>query len=102
MRDNGYTTLALGQHLDDVCESSLMSTFRNGFLRTMKANYFVEAGDLRVPGADGRVISGWFATFKVYLLMLAERCKAVGLAMRRDSLGGRRPFLRECDCLIRV
>ena len=45
MRDNGYTTLALGQHLDDVCESSLMSTFRNGFLRTMKANYFVEAGD---------------------------------------------------------
>ena len=62
----------------------------------------VEAGDLRLPGADGRVISGWFATFNVYLLMLAERCKAVGLAMRRDSLGGRRPFLRERDCLIRV
>ena len=48
MRDNGYTTLALGQHLDDVCESFLMSTFRNGFLRTMKANYLVEQGDVRV------------------------------------------------------
>ena len=47
-RDTGYNVLALGQHLDDACESFLMSTFRNGFLRTMKANYTVTEGDLRV------------------------------------------------------
>jgi hypothetical protein len=48
MRANGYTILALGQHLDDVAESFLMSVFRNGVMRTMKANYAVEQGDLRV------------------------------------------------------
>ena len=47
-REQGYNVLALGQHLDDACESFLMSTFRNGFLRTMKANYTVAEGDLRV------------------------------------------------------
>ena len=47
-REHGYNVLALGQHLDDACESFLMSTFRNGFLRTMKANYTVTEGDLRV------------------------------------------------------
>merc|ERR1719506_3692712 len=48
MRAHGYTVLALGQHLDDVAESFLMSIFRNGVMRTMKANYAVEQGDLRV------------------------------------------------------
>ena len=48
MREHGYTSLALGQHLDDMAESFVMSAFLNGNLRTMKANYFVEAGDLRV------------------------------------------------------
>ena len=47
-RESGYNVLALGQHLDDACESFLMSIFRNGFLRTMKANYTVTEGDLRV------------------------------------------------------
>ena len=47
-RQSGYNVLALGQHLDDACESFLMSAFRNGFLRTMKANYTVTEGDLRV------------------------------------------------------
>lgn len=47
-RDGGYNAIALGQHLDDACESFLMSAFRNGLLRTMKANYLIEAGDLRV------------------------------------------------------
>ena len=47
-REGGYNAIALGQHLDDACESFLMSAFRNGMLRTMKANYLIEAGDLRV------------------------------------------------------
>ena len=32
----------MGQHLDDLAESFLMSAFHNGFLRTMKANYTVQ------------------------------------------------------------
>eukprot|EP00913_Durusdinium_trenchii_P024236 g22755.t1 len=48
MRENKYNVLCLGQHLDDFAESFLMSAFRNGALRTMKANYAVAAKDLRV------------------------------------------------------
>ncbi|XP_070553700.1 LOW QUALITY PROTEIN: uncharacterized protein [Ptychodera flava] len=47
-RRQGYNVLAMGQHLDDLAESFLMSAFHNGFLRTMKANYLVREGDLRV------------------------------------------------------
>ena len=47
-RRDGWTTLALGQHLDDLAESFLMSVFHNGRLRTMKANYTVKEGDLRI------------------------------------------------------
>jgi tRNA(Ile)-lysidine synthase TilS/MesJ len=48
MRQNGYNVLILGQHLDDLAESFVMSCFHNGALRTMKANYFVQQEDLRV------------------------------------------------------
>lgn len=41
-RREGYNVLALGQHLDDLAESFLMSAFHNGKLRTMKANYLIE------------------------------------------------------------
>ena len=41
-RREGYNVLAMGQHLDDLAESFLMSAFHNGFLRTMKANYTVQ------------------------------------------------------------
>jgi tRNA(Ile)-lysidine synthase TilS/MesJ len=47
-RDHGYNVLALGQHLDDLAESFLMSAFHGGQLRTMKAHYTIDAGDLRV------------------------------------------------------
>ena len=47
-RREGWTTLALGQHLDDLAESFLMSVFHNGRLRTMKANYTVKEGDLNI------------------------------------------------------
>lgn len=47
-RTNGYNVLALGQHLDDLAESFLMSTFHNGRMRSMKAHYAVKERDLRV------------------------------------------------------
>ncbi len=47
-RAHGYNVLALAQHLDDLAESFLMSAFRGGQLRTMKAHYINDAGDLRV------------------------------------------------------
>jgi len=47
-RAEGYNVLVLAQHLDDLAESFLMSAFHNGQLKTMKAHYCVDAGDLRV------------------------------------------------------
>ncbi len=47
-RREGYNTIALGQHLDDLAESFIMSSFHNGLLRTMKANYVIDQGDLKV------------------------------------------------------
>jgi len=47
-RKNGYNVLALGQHLDDLAESFLMSAFHGGQLRTMKAHYVNDEGDVRV------------------------------------------------------
>lgn len=47
-RREGYNVLALAQHLDDLVESFLMSAFHAGRLKTMKANYTISAGDLRV------------------------------------------------------
>ncbi|GLH13232.1 Cytoplasmic tRNA 2-thiolation protein 1 [Gryllus bimaculatus] len=47
-RKHGYNVLALGQHLDDLSESFLMSVFHNGRLRSMKAHYYIRERDLRV------------------------------------------------------
>jgi tRNA(Ile)-lysidine synthase TilS/MesJ len=47
-RREGYGTLALAQHLDDLAESLLMSIFHGGQLRTMKACYVNDAGDIRI------------------------------------------------------
>ena len=47
-RKHGYNVLALGQHLDDLAESFLMSAFHGGRLQTMKAHYLNDAGDVRV------------------------------------------------------
>lgn len=47
-RENGYNVLVLGQHLDDLAETFLMSAFHGGSLRTMRAHYRIDAGDLRV------------------------------------------------------
>lgn len=47
-REYGYNVLALAQHLDDLAESFLMSAFHGGQLRTMKAHYLNDAGDIRI------------------------------------------------------
>lgn len=47
-RREGYNVLALAQHLDDLAESFLMSAFFGGRLRTMKAHYVNDDGDLRI------------------------------------------------------
>lgn len=47
-RQEGYNVLALGQHLDDLAESFLMSAFHGGQLRTMKAHYTNRDGDVRI------------------------------------------------------
>lgn len=47
-RKGGYNVLALAQHTDDFAESFLMSAFHGGKLRTMKACYMNDAGDVRV------------------------------------------------------
>ncbi|MGQ9658630.1 MAG: ATP-binding protein [Thermochromatium sp.] len=47
-REYGYNVLALGQHLDDLAESLLMSLFHGGQLRTMKAHYRNREGDVRI------------------------------------------------------
>lgn len=47
-RNKGYNVLALGQHLDDLAESFLMSAFHGGRLNTMKAHYLNDADDCRI------------------------------------------------------
>ncbi len=47
-RMHGFNVLALAQHLDDLAESLMMSLFHGGQLRTMKAHYLNDSGDIRV------------------------------------------------------
>ncbi len=47
-RRAGCNVLALGQHMDDLAESFVMSCFHNGKMRTMKAHYVIQKEDLRV------------------------------------------------------
>jgi tRNA(Ile)-lysidine synthase TilS/MesJ len=47
-RREKYNVLVLAQHLDDLAESFIMSSFYNGSLRTMKAHYTCAAGDVRI------------------------------------------------------
>ncbi len=47
-RREDYNVLALGQHLDDLSESLMMSMCHNGKIQTMKAHYINDAKDLRI------------------------------------------------------
>jgi tRNA(Ile)-lysidine synthase TilS/MesJ len=77
-RREGYNVLALGQHLDDLAESFLMSAFHNGLLRTMKAAYTVKEGDLRVirPLVYVREVHLRGFADSAHLPVIAENCPA--------------------------
>ncbi|KAK6173853.1 hypothetical protein SNE40_017238 [Patella caerulea] len=77
-RRERYNVLALGQHLDDLSESFLMSYFHNGSLRTMKASYTIREGDLRVIRPFVYVREKLLRTFaeKSKLPVIAENCPA--------------------------
>ena len=47
-RKHNFNVLALAQHLDDLAESFLMSAFHGGKLKTMKAHYVNNEGDIRI------------------------------------------------------
>lgn len=77
-RREGYNVLALGQHLDDLAESFLMSAFRGGQLRTMKANYTNQEGDIRIIRPMIYVRERQTADFatKVTLPVIPDSCPA--------------------------
>jgi selenocysteine lyase/cysteine desulfurase/tRNA(Ile)-lysidine synthase TilS/MesJ len=77
-RRERYNILAFGQHLDDLAESFLMSVFHNGRLRTMKANYLVKEGDLRVIRPFAYVREKQLRLFaeSSKLPVIAENCPA--------------------------
>ena len=77
-RREGYNVLALGQHLDDLAESFLMSAFRGGQLRTMKANYTNQDGDIRIIRPMIYVRERQTADFaaKVTLPVIPDSCPA--------------------------
>ncbi len=77
-RDQGYDVLALAQHLDDLAESFMMSAFYNGQLRTMKAHYLNDTGDLRVIRPFVYVRERQTAEFarRARLPVIADNCPA--------------------------
>eukprot|EP00045_Choanoeca_perplexa_P012554 m.137374 g.137374 ORF g.137374 m.137374 type:complete len:987 (-) comp16053_c1_seq2:85-3045(-) len=79
-RREGYNVLLFGQHLDDLAESMMMSMFHNGYLRTMKAHYTVQDGDLRMARPFVFVREKHLRAFaedpKVRLPVISENCPA--------------------------
>lgn len=77
-REQGYNVLALAQHLDDLAESFLMSAFHGGKLKTMKAHYRIDAGDLRVIRPLVQVRERQTAAFakEAGLPVIMENCPA--------------------------
>ena len=47
-RREGYNVVALGHNLDDLAESFIKSSFHFGQITSMRANYTINKGDLRV------------------------------------------------------
>jgi tRNA(Ile)-lysidine synthase TilS/MesJ len=77
-REKNYNVLVLAQHLDDLAESFLMSAFHGGSLRTMKAHYTNDAGDLRVIRPMVYVRERQLARFseRAGLPVIADNCPA--------------------------
>ena len=77
-RLEGYNVLALGQHLDDLSESLMMSMCHNGKIQTMKAHYINDAKDLRIIRPMVYVRERQLADFaaSVNLPVIADSCPA--------------------------
>ena len=77
-RSENYNVLALGQHLDDLAESFLMSAFHGGRLNTMKAHYLNDEGDCRIIRPFVYVREKALAKFanKQNLPVIIENCPA--------------------------
>lgn len=77
-RREGYNVLALGQHLDDLAESFLMSAFNAGQLRTMKAHYLNNEKDIRIIRPFVRVRENQTRDFArvAGLPVIADNCPA--------------------------
>ena len=77
-RREGYNVLALGQHLDDLAESFLMSAFHGGKLNTMKAHYLNDTGDIRIIRPFVRVRERMLADFATQneLPVIRDNCPA--------------------------
>ena len=88
-RREGYNVIALGQHLDDLAESFLMSAMHRGQLRTMKAHYTIDAGDLRVIRPLVYVRERQTAAFaqEAQLPVVPENCPACfGMPTEREHM----------------
>jgi len=77
-REHDCNVLVLGQHLDDLAESFMMSAFHGGKLKTMKAHYTNDKGDLRVIRPFVYVREKMLAEFaqENELPVIAENCPA--------------------------
>lgn len=77
-RREGYNVLALAQHLDDLAESFIMSAFNAGQLRTMKAHYVNDSGDIRIIRPLVRVRENQTRDFAVSagLPVIEDNCPA--------------------------
>lgn len=77
-RREGYNVLALAQHLDDLAESFLMSAFHAGELRTMKAHYLNNEGDIRIIRPLARVRENQTRDFAqaAELPVISDNCPA--------------------------
>ena len=77
-RMHDYNVLALAQHLDDLAESFLMSAFHGGKLKTMKASYTNDDGDVRVIRPLVYARERQLAEFAIshHLPVITENCPA--------------------------
>ena len=77
-RREGYNVLALAQHLDDLAETFMISAMFGGKLRTMRAHYVNNEGDIRVIRPFIYVRERQTAAFakSAGLPVIAENCPA--------------------------
>jgi tRNA 2-thiocytidine biosynthesis protein TtcA len=77
-RREGYNVLALAQHLDDLAETFMLSAMFGGRLRTMRAHYVNDEGDVRVirPFVYVRERQSLAFARTAALPVIAENCPA--------------------------